>query len=200
MQLRNPTCNGRAQSLPLWFSDTARALFRLRECDIARAFCPDLRAYSGVAVVQSADMDFMGPGATGWTGVPTFSREWTRALELPAGRWMSYFAEASDPGNEPSHAGPVLVMPPAKQPKPSRRWLQRLWLVVFVLFCLEVGIILTVLPWTRLWTDNSLLISFPSVKEFLNYNFVRGLVSGLGLIDIWMGVVEAVTYRESSRA
>ena len=95
--------------------------------------------------------------------------------------------------------GPVLVMPPVQEPKRPHRWLQRLWLVVFVLFCLEVGIILTVLPWTRLWTDNSLLIGFPALKEFLNYNFVRGLVSGLGLVDIWMGVVEAVTYRESSR-
>jgi hypothetical protein len=113
---------------------------------------------------------------------------------------MSYFAEAPGPSNEPSHTGPVLVMPPAKNSKPPRRWLQRLWLVVFVLFCLEVGIILTVLPWTRLWTDNSLLVSFPALKEFLDYGFVRGLVSGLGLIDIWMGVVEAVTYRESSRS
>ena len=94
----------------------------------------------------------------------------------------------------------VLVMPPAKPPRVPHRWLQRLWLVVFVLFCLEIGILLTVLPWTRLWTDNSLLIGFPAVKEFLSHNFVRGLVSGLGLVDIWMGVAEAVTYRESPRS
>jgi len=112
--------------------------------------------------------------------------------------FTSYFAESSGPSSEPQ-SGPVLVMPPAKQPTRPHRWLQRIWLVVFVLFCLEVGIILTVLPWTRLWTDNSLLVGFPAVKEFLNHNFVRGLVSGLGLVDIWMGVVEAVTYRESSR-
>jgi hypothetical protein len=112
---------------------------------------------------------------------------------------MSFFSEAPEPSNEPSHSGPVLVMPPAKPPNERHRWLQRVWLVVFVLFCLEVGIILTVLPWTRLWTDNSLLISFPAFKEFLNHNFVRGLVSGLGLIDIWMGVAEAVTYREATR-
>jgi len=91
-------------------------------------------------------------------------------------------------------------MPPAKEPKRPHRWLQRLWLVVFVLFCLEVGIILTVLPWTRLWTDNSLLLGFPALKVFLGLGFVRGLVSGLGLVDIWMGVVEAVTYRETPRA
>ena len=114
---------------------------------------------------------------------------------------VTCFGEAPEPEPQSSQpgAGPVLVMPPATPPKRPHRWLQRLWLVVFVLFCLEIGILLTVLPWTRLWTDNSLLIGFPAVKEFFAHNFVRGLVSGLGLVDIWMGVAEAVTYRESSR-
>src|ERR1035441_1280340 len=40
-------------------------------------------------------------------------------------------------------------MPPPLPPKKPNLWLQRIWLVVFVLFCLEVGIILTALPWTR---------------------------------------------------
>ena len=117
----------------------------------------------------------------------------------PANGFVSYFAEAPDGQPEPSSGGPVLVMPPAKNPKRPHRWLQRLWLVVFVLFCLEVGIILTVLPWTHLWTDNALLMGFPALKEFFSHNFVRGLVSGLGLVDIWMGVVEAVIYRETPR-
>jgi hypothetical protein len=118
----------------------------------------------------------------------------------PPGTSMSQLSDAPGPDSGPPQARPVLVMPPVKKPNRAHRWLQRLWLVVFVLFFLEVGIILTVLPWTRLWTDNSLLISFPAAKEFLNHNFVRGLVSGLGLVDIWMGVAEAVTYRESPRS
>jgi hypothetical protein len=119
-------------------------------------------------------------------------------MSLP-GAFMSNFPEAPGPDTATPHAGPVLVMPPAKKPMRPHRWLQRLWLVVFVLFCLEVGIILTVLPWTKLWTDNALLLSYPAVGEFLNYGFVRGVVSGLGLVDIWMGVAEAVTYRETPR-
>jgi hypothetical protein len=43
------------------------------------------------------------------------------------------------------------------------------------------------------------LTRFPTLKEILSYNFVRGLVTGLGLVDIWMGVVEAVSFRESPR-
>ncbi len=111
---------------------------------------------------------------------------------------MSNLSESPGAESGPQSGGPVLVMPPATPPKRPHRWLQRLWLVVLVLFCLEIGILLTVLPWTKLWTDNSLLMGFPALKQFFSNNFVRGLVSGLGLIDIWMGVAEAVTYRERS--
>src|SRR3974390_3876429 len=106
---------------------------------------------------------------------------------------MSTVSELPGPESDPQASGPVVVMPPATQPNHPRRWLQRLWLVVFVLFCLEVGIILIVLPWTRLWTDNALLASFPAIKEFLSYNFVRGLGSGFALARGSVGVGEAVS-------
>jgi hypothetical protein len=115
-------------------------------------------------------------------------------------RIMSSFTGDLQGGVEPEHDGPVLVMPPPQKPKRPRLWVMRLWLVIFVLFCLEVGIILTVLPWTRVWTENSLLLGHPQLREFLLQNFVRGLVSGLGLVDIWMGIAEAVRYREGPDA
>ena len=107
------------------------------------------------------------------------------------------FAHDSQQGLRPEPDGPVLVMPPPPEPKRPQPLDAAAWLVVFVLFCLEVGIILTVLPWTRIWTENSLLLGHPQIHDFLMQNFVRGLVSGLGLVDIWMGVAEAVRYRES---
>jgi hypothetical protein len=67
---------------------------------------------------------------------------------------------------------------------------------VFVLFCLEIGIILTVAPWTPFWTSNSLLVGFPRVREFLMNGFVRGLISGLGVCDIGLAVAEAVLFRD----
>ena len=111
---------------------------------------------------------------------------------------MSSFA--SDPQRGPKHDGPVLVMPSPQKRKLPRLWVARLWLVIFVLFCLEVGIILTVLPWTRIWTENSLLLGHSELRAFLLQNFVRGLISGLGLVDIWMGIAEAVRYREGPEA
>jgi len=143
-------------------------------------------------------MNFSFPGSTTIFGQRRVAHN-CLPLAIVGFNTVAFFAEAPGPEPQPSPlgAGPVLVMPPAKPPR--HRWLQRVWLVVFVLFCLEIGILLTVLPWTSLWTSNSLMASFPPLKEFLSHNFVRGLVSGLGLVDIWMGVAEAVTYRESPR-
>jgi len=75
-------------------------------------------------------------------------------------------------------------------------WMQRVSLVVFVVFCIELGILLTVLPWTRVWTENSLLAGYPALQSFVQQGFVRGLITGVGLIDIWIGVWEAVHYTE----
>ncbi len=75
-------------------------------------------------------------------------------------------------------------------------WLRRVSLVVFVLCCLEIGLLLLVLPWTTIWTENSLLVGNPRLQTFIRQNFVRGLVSGLGLLDIWLGISEALHYRE----
>ena len=152
-------------------------------------------------------MDFTTAGATGGVcrfGIPT---EWNIARPNPFSglapdkrRIMSSFTGDPQNGARPEHDGPVLVMPPPQRPKQPQLWLKRFWLVIFVLFCLEVGIILTVLPWTRIWAENSLLLGHPEVRAFLQQNFVRGLISGLGLVDIWMGIAEAVRYREGPDA
>jgi hypothetical protein len=52
------------------------------------------------------------------------------------------------------------------------------------------------LPWTRLWFDDGPMVHWPALRHLLRHGFVRGAVSGLGFIDIWMGIMEAVQYRE----
>ena len=100
-------------------------------------------------------------------------------------------------GGSPAEGGPVLVIPPPRQ-KPNKweLWRNRLFLLELIFVCFVVGIILIVAPWTPYWTNNSLLSGFPQVRQFLAYDFVRGLISGLGLADLWLAVSEAVRYRE----
>jgi hypothetical protein len=76
-------------------------------------------------------------------------------------------------------------------------WLQRLSLFVLVLFCVYLGVLVMLLPWwTRVWDHNLLIESHPAVAVVLHNGAVRGLISGLGLLDIWIGVSEAIHYRD----
>src|SRR5512140_1022113 len=60
-------------------------------------------------------------------------------------------------------------------------WLHRISLVIFVIFCIELGMLLAVLPWTPVWVNNGLVVAHPLLKSILQQNFVRGLVTGFGL-------------------
>ena len=72
-------------------------------------------------------------------------------------------------------------------------------MALFVALCIWAGLFLVVLPWTHIWTDNSLLIRNLTLRSLALQNFVRGVVSGLGIINVWMGIWEAVQYREPKK-
>jgi len=94
----------------------------------------------------------------------------------------------------PNNSGSNFAQPPASAELPI--WLQRTLLVIYVLFCIELGLMLVIIPWTRLWADNSLLLRWPALQAWLMHGFVRGAVSGLGFIDMWLGILEAARYRD----
>jgi hypothetical protein len=75
-------------------------------------------------------------------------------------------------------------------------WLQRVFVGVYVLFCIELGLVLLTLPWTRYWFSEGWMGRWPEFQRLVQHGFVRGAVSGLGLLDIWLGVLEAVRYRD----
>ena len=76
-------------------------------------------------------------------------------------------------------------------------WLQRLSLLVLVLFCVYLGVLVMVLPWwSRIWDHNAFIEARPTLRAILHNGAVRGLISGLGLLDIWIGISEAVHYRD----
>ena len=80
---------------------------------------------------------------------------------------------------------------------PAPIWLQRVSLMVLVVFCLYLGGLLVYLPWWKaMWDHNALLLDFPRLHHYLIQGPVRGLVSGLGLLDLWIGLSEIVHYQE----
>lgn len=75
-------------------------------------------------------------------------------------------------------------------------WLHRLTVLMLVFVCAVVGVLLVILPWRPEWTDNRLLLTYPTLRTFVANGFVRGLCSGLGILDIWIGFWEAIHYHE----
>jgi hypothetical protein len=117
---------------------------------------------------------------------------------LPAGQSPS----ATDNSNLPNGAPHSVYSPEAEAPPQRlpllgvRLWAHRLGVLLFVFFCAVLGIVLVVFPWREEWTSNSLLVGYPILQDFLSNGFVRGLCSGMGLLDIWIGFSEAVHYHE----
>jgi hypothetical protein len=104
------------------------------------------------------------------------------------------------PEQEPQAAPPAMPASPAPidQAAGAPVWLQRMSLFILVLFCVYLGVLVMVLPWwPRMWDQNLFLEARPRLAAFLHIGAVRGLISGLGALDIWIGVSEAVHYRET---
>ena len=64
--------------------------------------------------------------------------------------------------------------------------------IVFILFCMELGLILVFLPWTLLWDNNFFLTLERGWTEFWMSSYTRGAVSGLGLLNLWIAVQESL--------
>jgi hypothetical protein len=115
-------------------------------------------------------------------------------------RWNTIAPESQGSGTFPRSTAVVSEEPGTSTAAPrnprGQAWGRRIFMVVLVLFCIELGLALTVLPWLNVWTENSLLAGLPQLKALLGNYFVRGAFTGLGLIDIWIGVWEAVHYRD----
>lgn len=104
-------------------------------------------------------------------------------------------AQLHDPSDS-SNREPVDNVSLSPQLSGGRLWMHRLAVLLFVFFCAILGVILIIFPWRDEWTNNSLLFGHPGLQDFLAGGFVRGLCSGLGLLDIWIGFWEAVHYHE----
>jgi polyferredoxin len=71
----------------------------------------------------------------------------------------------------------------------GNRLLRRILLVAFFL---EVGLLLIVLPWSGFWEGNYFGHAWPTIGPLLTNDFIRGAVSGLGVVNVVAGFFELV--------
>jgi hypothetical protein len=58
---------------------------------------------------------------------------------------------------------------------------------------LWAGFLLVLIPWSRFWDRNYFVQALPMVQAWIGSNYVRGAVSGLGLVNLYLGLAELVT-------
>ena len=89
----------------------------------------------------------------------------------------------------------------------------RLSVIFYIILCLEIGIVLTFLPWVSSsswlglsdWGNNYFLLLAAhragyGVQRIVASGWVRGAVSGLGILNLGMGIWELINFRQTVRA
>jgi hypothetical protein len=59
---------------------------------------------------------------------------------------------------------------------------------LYAAYFFEVGLLLVILPWSTFWERNLLLDVVSLVHDVSRSAFVRGAVSGLGIVNLAVGV------------
>ena len=70
----------------------------------------------------------------------------------------------------------------------------------FAVYCIEAGVFFTVVPWTRIWVYHPLLHQTVALAVFVDNPFVRGFVSGIGIVHVIIGIRELMKIVRTRRA
>jgi hypothetical protein len=104
---------------------------------------------------------------------------------------------ASAPGPSSGPGPEVEVPPPGHLPQRIPRWLERAELFLRVVLRMYIGLAVCYAPWSRMfWDRNPLFVQFPTLSIYAANGAVRGIVSGLGLLNLWIAFYEAIRHRD----
>ncbi len=62
--------------------------------------------------------------------------------------------------------------------------------LLFIGYFLEVGLILVFVPWSPFWERNYFAESFPLLQAIVRNDFVRGAISGIGVLNLLAGLAD----------
>ena len=88
---------------------------------------------------------------------------------------------------------------PAHRHGPQRipRWLERAELFLRVLLRMYIGRAVCYAPWSHtFWDQNPVFAQFPALAIYAANGAVRGIVSGLGLLNLWFAIQDALRHRD----
>jgi hypothetical protein len=94
------------------------------------------------------------------------------------------------------------IEPVRVEPRPAtglQRWYEIASSLVLIIFCLEIGLFLMAFPWTEYWERNFFSHIVPEWHRFWDNSYVKGAVSGLGVLNVYISLLEIFNLRRSGR-
>lgn len=115
--------------------------------------------------------------------------------KLPLARSSTGLPELQPPPHAPEpHPAPDSIA--SRSHSAAYLWLRRVGVLLFVFLCATIGVMLMILPWRPEWAANHLLLPYPTLRAIFSSGFTRGVCTGLGVLNVWIGFWEAIQYRE----
>ena len=102
-------------------------------------------------------------------------------------------SELMQPSATPSPIPTPLTPAPEEGPQRLPYWLRQSERFLRVVVRMYLGLLVCCAPWyPPAWDANPLFSSPPWLHTFIAYGAVRGLVSGLGLLNLWIALRDAL--------
>lgn len=99
----------------------------------------------------------------------------------------------SDSGSDSEPGSSVAEQPPHRVP----RWLERVELFLRVMLRMYIGLAICYAPWSHnFWDQNPIFLQSTALADFVRLGAVRGIVSGLGLLNLWIAFQDAIRRRD----
>ena len=89
-------------------------------------------------------------------------------------------------------APPVAPAPPPAKPSGFAKWHRRVLAICLIVFTFELGLFLVVFPWLPSWELSWVPTHSPRLASWWLSSYFRGAVSGLGLLNLYVALAEAV--------
>jgi hypothetical protein len=86
----------------------------------------------------------------------------------------------------------------ARRVRRSTRWYHKLIGLLAAILFFEVGVFLLVFPWMDAWEQNYFATLIPEWRHLWTSRYMRGAVSGLGILNMYFALGEALRLRRYS--
>ena len=100
------------------------------------------------------------------------------------------------PDEAPAVAPPVVPETESVIEQHHYRWYHKAGAVLFITFCLDIGLFLLIFPWTDSWEDFAAFAR--AWRPYLDNMYIRGALSGIGVVNLYISLGEVFRLRRFS--